>query len=85
MSAHLVWVEVFARSSDDLSHEGGVLDVFIVAEHVNGVLTRLCGPVAHITGSVPFVITFYLRLRWTLNREPCKRTMMKIFILPTQT
>lgn len=66
---YLVGVEVFVWCVDDLSHEGRVLDVFVVAEHVHGILAGLRGPVAHVTGSIALVVTFDLGLRWTFHRE----------------
>lgn len=66
---HLVRVEVFAWRVDNLSHERRVLDVFAVAEHVHSILSRLCGPVAHVTGSIALVVTFNFGLRWAFHRE----------------
>lgn len=69
VAANLVWVEVFAWWVDNLSHEGRVLDVLIVAEHMHSILPRLCGPVAYVTGPVTLVVTFNLGLRWTFHRK----------------
>lgn len=66
---YLVRVEVFGRRIDNFSHERRVLDVFVVAEYMHGILPGLCGPVAHVTGSVTLVVTFDLGLRWTFHRE----------------
>lgn len=70
MSADLVRVEVFAWRVDNLGHKGRVLDVFVIAKHMHGILSRLCGPVANVTGSITLVVTFNLGLRWTFHREP---------------
>lgn len=67
--ADLVRVKVFAWWSDNLSHKGGVLDIFIVAENMHRILPRLRGPVAHITWSITFVVTLNLGLRWTFHRK----------------
>lgn len=72
--AYFVGVEVFPWWVDNLSHERGMLDVLVVAEHVDGVLARLRGPVAHIAGSIAFVVTFDLGLRWTFHRETWGKT-----------
>lgn len=69
MCADLVGVEVFAWWVDNLSHEGGVLDVLAVAQYMNGILPRLRGPVAHVAGSIALIVTFNLGLRWTFHRE----------------
>lgn len=66
---YLIRVEIFPWWGNDLSHEGGVLDVFLVAEHVHGVLSRLCGPVANITRAIALIVALNLGLGWTLHRE----------------
>lgn len=66
---HLVGVEVFGWWVDDLGHEGRVLDVFAVAQHVHRVLAGLGGPVAHVTGPVALVVTLDLGLRRTFHGE----------------
>lgn len=34
---------------DDVSHERAVFDVLIITGHMDGVFSRLCGPVADVT------------------------------------
>lgn len=41
----------------DVSHEGAVLNVLIVTNDVNCIVTWLSGPIAHITGAITLVIT----------------------------
>lgn len=90
MSADLVRIEVFAWRSDNLGHKGRVLDVFVIAKHMHGIFSRLCGPVANITGSITFVVTFNFGLRWTFHRKTWMgkkkhgHLRKKMQILPTQ-
>lgn len=87
---YLVRVEVFAWRVDNLSHKGRVLNVFAVAEDMHSILPRLCGPVAHVTGSISLVVTFNLGLRWTFHRKSWRdidkhSKIRKIHITKTHT
>lgn len=46
----------------DVSHEGAVLDVLVVANHMDSVVTGLSGPVTHITGAITLIITLNFSL-----------------------
>lgn len=58
---HLVW-EAVGHSRLDVGNEGRVLDVLIITDDMHGVLPGLCGPVPHIAGAIPLVITLDLGL-----------------------
>ena len=53
---HILWEDVVG-SRQDVSHEGAVLDVLVVTNDVDSVVTGLSGPVAHIAGAVTLIIT----------------------------
>lgn len=61
LGAHLVWKAV-GWGWLNVGYERRVPDVLIVTDDMHSILPRLRGPVPHITGAVPFVITFYLGL-----------------------
>lgn len=46
----------------DMSHEGAVLDVLVVTNHMDSIVTRLSWPVAHITGAIALIITLNFSL-----------------------
>lgn len=46
----------------DMSHEGAVLDVLVVTNHMDSVVTGLSGPVPHITGAIALIITLNFSL-----------------------
>ena len=64
---------VVSRGRVDVGHEGTVLDVLIVAHDVNGIFTRLLGPVLDITRPVILVIILNLRLRGAFDGKPWGR------------
>jgi hypothetical protein len=53
----------------DMGHEGAVLDVFVITDDMDGVVTWLSGPIADIAGAVTLIVTFYLSLGRTLDGE----------------
>lgn len=64
----LLWEDVVG-SWEDVSDEGAVLDVLVITDDMNCIITRLSGPVLHITGAITLIITVNLSLGWTLNGE----------------
>ena len=54
---------------EDVGHEGAALDVFVITYDMDSVVIWLSGPIADIAGAVTFIITLYLSLGWTLDRE----------------
>lgn len=54
-----------------MGNEGGVSDVLIITDDMHSILPGLCGPVPHIAGAIPLVITLNLGLRGPLNGEAC--------------
>lgn len=42
---------------EDVGHEGTVLDVLIVTNDMDGVVTGLSGPVAYVAGAIALIIT----------------------------
>lgn len=66
--SYLFW-ENIVNSRKNVSHEGAVLDVFVVTDDVDGVIARLGGPVAHVTGAVALVIALDFSLRRAFDGE----------------
>lgn len=58
-----------AAVGNDVGHEGTEVDVAFVAGHVDGILSRLRGPITDVTGAVVLVLALDLRLRRTLDRK----------------
>lgn len=56
---------------ENVSDERTVLDVLVITDDMDSVVAGLSGPVTHIAGTVPLVITVNLSLGGTLNGEPC--------------
>lgn len=46
----------------DVGHEGAVLDVFIVTNDMDSIVTSFSGPIAHIAGAVALIITLNFSL-----------------------
>lgn len=42
----------------DVGHEGAVLDVLVITNDMDSIVTGLSGPVAHITGAITLIVTF---------------------------
>lgn len=57
---------------DDVRHEGAVLDVLLVAGHVDGVFAGLRRPVTDIARAVVLVLALDLGLRRPLDGEACR-------------
>jgi len=55
-----------------VSHEGAVLDVLVIADHVHRVVAGLRGPVADVTRAVALIVTLDLGLRGALDGEACQ-------------
>lgn len=53
----------------DVGDEGRVSDVLVITDDMHRILPRLRGPVPHVTGAIPFVITLDLGLRGPLDGE----------------
>lgn len=53
----------------DVGDERGVPDIFIVTNDMYRILPRFGGPITHIAGAVPFVITLNFGLGGPLDRE----------------
>lgn len=68
---YLLWEDVIGRRKD-VCDEGAIFDVFIIADDVHSIVTRLSGPVAHITGAITLIITFNSGLRRPFDGETCK-------------
>lgn len=45
-----------------MSHEGAVLDVFIVTDDMHGIIAGLGWPVMDIAGAITFIVTLDFRL-----------------------
>ncbi len=45
-----------------VGHEGAVLDVLVVTNDMDSIVTGLGGPVAHITGAITLIITLNFSL-----------------------
>lgn len=45
-----------------MSHEGAVLDVLVITNDMDGIVTGLGGPVANITRSIALIITLNFSL-----------------------
>jgi len=65
-------VEVFSFMSYG-SHEGTVLDFFIITHYVYSILTGLSRPEPDEAGAIILVITCDLCLRWTFNGKTLER------------
>lgn len=72
-SADLICV-VAAVVRDDAGHEGAVLDVFIIAGDMDGVLSGFCGPVGDVARAIVLVLTLDLGLGRPLDGETCRHT-----------
>lgn len=46
----------------DVGHEGAVLDVLVITDDMDSIVTGLSGPVAHITGAITLIITLNFSL-----------------------
>jgi len=46
----------------DVGHEGAVLDVLVITDDVDGIVTGLSGPVAHVTGAIALIVTLNFSL-----------------------
>lgn len=53
----------------DVGNEGRVSDVLVITDDMHRILPRLRGPVPHVAGAIPFVITLDLGLRGPLDGE----------------
>lgn len=53
----------------DVGNERAVLDVLIITNDMNSVVTWLSRPITHITRAITFVITLNFSLRGALNGE----------------
>ena len=62
---------------DNVGHEGTVFDVFVITHHMDGILSRLCWPILHITGAIILILTLDPGLGRALNGEACKRHEMQ--------
>lgn len=49
-------------SRKDVGNKGAVLDVLIITNNMDRVVTGLSGPIAHITGAITLIITLNLSL-----------------------
>ena len=67
----LLWEDIVG-GGEDVGHEGAVLDVLVVADHVDGVVAGLRGPVAHVARAVALVVALDLGLRRALDGEACR-------------
>lgn len=63
---YLFWESVIG-SWKDVSNEGAVFNVLVVANDVHGVVAGLGGPVVHVARAVAFVVAFNFSLRWAFN------------------
>lgn len=62
----------------DVGNEGAVFDVLIVTNDMDGIVTGLSGPVAHITGAIALIIAFNFSLGWAFNGEACGTKSLNI-------
>lgn len=62
----LLWKNIICCRKD-VCHEGAVLNVLIITDDMDSIVTRLCGPVENITGAITLIITLDLCLRWSFN------------------
>lgn len=46
----------------DVGHEGAVLDVLVITNDVDSIVTGLSWPIAHITGAIALIITLNFSL-----------------------
>lgn len=61
MSVNLLREDVIGCRKD-VGHEGAVLDVLVVTNDMDSIVTWLSGPIAHITGAVTLIITLNFSL-----------------------
>lgn len=69
MSGNDLLGEDVIGSRKDVGHEGAVLDVLVITDDVDSVVTGLSGPVAHITGAITLIITLNFGLGWAFDGE----------------
>lgn len=46
----------------DMGNEGAVFDVLVITNDMDGIVTGLSGPVAHVTGAITLIIAFNFSL-----------------------
>lgn len=71
----LIWVAVVVVGYNK-GHEGAVFNVQIVTGDVDGVLSGLCGPVAHVARAVILVLALDLGLGRSLNGKTCRQVRL---------
>ena len=76
ITAHLASIEVCSRF--DVGHVGWLWNVLFIAQDVNSILARHCGPVRHIRRAISIVFAVNLGLGWALDRKACKVKTIKI-------
>lgn len=69
LSRHYLLREDIIGSWEDVGHEGAVLDILIITNDMDSIVTGLGGPVAYITGAIPLIIALNFSLRWAFDRE----------------
>lgn len=62
LSGNYLLREAVIDCRKDVGHEGTVLDVLVITNDMDSIVTGLSGPIAHITGAITLIITLNFSL-----------------------
>lgn len=62
----------------NVGNERAVFDVLVVTNDMDGIVTGLSGPVAHVTGAIALIIAFNFSLRRAFDGEACGTKSLNI-------